>query len=89
MPKYEVVQPIETNGTLFVPLSHTAPKTAKSFSHGRDIPVDASGLIELTEEEAAAIPHAVHPLKKYGEQGTGNREQDEPEAESKKPTANK
>ena len=76
MPKYEVVQPIETGGKLYIPESGNAPKTVKSFSHGKDIPVDASGLIELSEDEAKALPHAVRPLKKY-------REQNEPEQEGK------
>jgi hypothetical protein len=73
MPKYEVIQPIEVYGTLYLPENENAPRTAKSFSHGREIAVDASGLIELTAEEAAAIPHALRPLKRYPVEREGGK----------------
>ncbi len=66
MPKYQVLRPIEHNQVLYLPrvddapgsTSLTAPSesrgaTVKSVSHGRDIPVNPSGVIELTEQEAA------------------------------------
>jgi len=53
MPKYKVAMAIEHNQTLYLPKTANAPVSAKSVSHGKDIPVDASGTIELSEAEAA------------------------------------
>ncbi len=71
MPKYQVLRPIEHDQVLYLPAfsrerdtagrppialaPEGAPTTVKSVSHGRDVPVDSSGVIELTLEEAARI----------------------------------
>ena len=62
MPKYEVLQPIERNNVVFVPKGTAAAKMTPSACHGKLIPVDASGEIELTEEEAAVLAHGQVPL---------------------------
>ncbi len=55
MPKYRVLRPIEHNQKLYLPEMADALPTAKSAGHGGDIPADASGVIELSEKEAAAL----------------------------------
>lgn len=57
MPKFAVLRPIEHRGTLYIPPTGNAAETAKSASHGQDIPVDASGVIELSEKTAAEMKH--------------------------------
>jgi hypothetical protein len=57
MPKFQVLTPIEKNNVLYVPKAVQAPKQLPSGGHGKPIPVDASGEIELTEEEAALLIH--------------------------------
>jgi len=69
MPNYRVLRPIERNQKLYLPETRTGPEKVKSVGHGQDIPVDASGMIELDEEEARsfrdgqieAIPESAEP----------------------------
>jgi hypothetical protein len=62
MPKYSVLTPIEKNNVMHVPEGATKEKLMPSVSHGRPIPVDASGFIELSEEDAAHLIHGQVPL---------------------------
>ena len=62
MPKYQVLQPIEKNGVTYVPKDASAAKLLPSACHGKLIPVDATGEIELTEEEASILTHGQVPL---------------------------
>jgi hypothetical protein len=62
MPKYQVLQPIEKNNVMYVPSAAGGPKQLPSACHGKLIPVDASGEIELTEEEASILVHGQVPL---------------------------
>jgi hypothetical protein len=55
MAKFKVLRPIELGGTLYLPETETAAAKAKSCGNGADIPVDASGVIELTDEQAAEM----------------------------------
>jgi hypothetical protein len=61
MPKYQVLQPIEKSNVMYVP-SGTAAKMLCSACHGKLIPVDASGEIELTEEEAGILVYGQVPM---------------------------
>ncbi len=58
MPKYRVLRPIERNRVLHLPQTQQAPEKALSGADGKEIPVDASGYIELTTEEEAAFTAA-------------------------------
>lgn len=68
MPKYQVLQPIEKNNVMYVPKAADlpaqagAPKQLPSGGHGKPIPVDASGEIELTEDEASILVHGQVPM---------------------------
>ena len=62
MPKYQVLQPIEKNNVLYVAKGAAAAKSVPSACHGKLIPVDASGEIELTEEEASILIYGQVPL---------------------------
>jgi hypothetical protein len=62
MPKFQVLQPIEKNNVIYVPGASGGPKQLPSACHGKLIPVDASGEIELTEEEAGTLIHGQVPL---------------------------
>jgi len=62
MPKYLVLQPIEKKNVLYVPGGAVGQKELPSGGHGKPIPVDASGEIELTEEEAGALIYGQVPL---------------------------
>lgn len=62
MPKYQVLQPIEKNNVMYVPTAAEAPRQLPSGGHGKPIPVDASGEIELTEEEASTLVHGQVPM---------------------------
>jgi hypothetical protein len=62
MPKYQVLQPIEKKNVLYVPGSAAGQKEIPSGGHGKPIPVDASGEIELTEEEARGLIYGQVPL---------------------------
>ena len=62
MPKYQVLTPIEKNNVLFVPKATGAPRQLPSGGHGKPIPVDASGEIELSEAEAGLLVHGQVPM---------------------------
>ena len=62
MPKYQVLQPIEKKNVLYVPSTVMGPKELPSGGHGKPIPVNASGEIDLTEEEAASLIFGQVPL---------------------------
>jgi len=47
MAKFTVLRPIEYNQVLYMPQGPTDVVRAKSADNGGDIPVDASGAIEL------------------------------------------
>ena len=55
MPKYKVLRPIEHSLKLYLPEMPDALTTVKSSGNGGDIPVDATGAIELSEKEAGAL----------------------------------
>jgi hypothetical protein len=62
MPKYQVLQPIEKNNVMYVSTGAAGAKLLPSACHGKLIPVDASGEIELTEEEAGILIYGQVPL---------------------------
>jgi hypothetical protein len=62
MSKYLVLQPIEKNNVMYVAKGAAAAKLLPSACHGKLIPVDASGEIELTEEEASNLIYGQVPL---------------------------
>jgi len=62
MPKYQVLQPIERNNVMYVALGAATAKLLPSACHGKLIPVNASGEIELTEEEADVLVYGQVPL---------------------------
>jgi len=67
MAKYKVVRPIEHNNKLYLPAGEATTGTAKSASHGGNIPVDSSGTIELTAPEAAGFTNGqLAPLPQAG-----------------------
>jgi hypothetical protein len=55
MPKFKVLRPIELNGTLYLPEGATPPGKPRSAGSGDPISVDAGGVIELTDAQAAAM----------------------------------
>jgi hypothetical protein len=55
MPKFKVLRPIEHSLRLYVPEGESVPDQARSAANGAPIAVDASGSIELSEEEAAPL----------------------------------
>ena len=61
MPKYVVKTPIEKADVMYLPAGATTLKQMPSACHGKMIPVDAGGFIELTEEEAALLVHGQVP----------------------------
>jgi hypothetical protein len=65
MPIYRVLSMIEHNLIQYWPENEKAPAMAPSFSHGGAVPVDGSGSIELSEDEAVHLMRskAVEPLK--------------------------
>jgi type IV secretory pathway VirB10-like protein len=62
MPKYQVLQPIEKASVLYVAKGAAVAKSMPSACHGKLIPVDASGEIELSEEEASILIYGQVPL---------------------------
>jgi len=62
MPKYQVLQPIEKNNVMYVAVGGTAAKSLPSACHGKLIPADASGEIELSEDEASVMIYGQVPL---------------------------
>lgn len=89
MAKFQVLTPIEHDSKLYVAKGATAPHwnltlgadgqatgyTAPSGGHGRAIPVDASGVIELTELQAGPLRAAGAIGEETREQGTADRGQ--------------
>lgn len=55
MAKFTVLRPIEHNQVLYMPHGATGIVKAKSGGNGGDIPVDASGAIELDAAVAEAF----------------------------------
>jgi hypothetical protein len=55
MPRFQVLRPVEHNQILYLPPGATAGIKARSAGHGRQIPVDASGTIELDDASARAF----------------------------------
>ena len=62
MPKYQVLQPIEKDNVLYVAKGAAPAKLLPSACHGKLIPVDVTGEIELTEEEVSVLIHGQVPL---------------------------
>ncbi len=62
MPKYQVLQPIEKNNVMYVAKGAAVAKLFPSACHGKLIPVDSAGEIELTEEEAGILIYGQVPL---------------------------
>jgi hypothetical protein len=62
MPKYQVLQPIEKSNVIYVAKGAAAAKLLPSACHGKLIPVNVSGEIELTEEEASILIYGQVPL---------------------------
>jgi hypothetical protein len=69
MPKFKVLSVIEHNETLYWPEppvgAPAPPKMSPSFGHGKPAPVDASGVIELSEDDAKPlhVGKAIEPMK--------------------------
>ncbi len=56
MAKYTVLRPVELDGTLYLaPSDAKPPKRARGCGAGGYVPVDGSGEIELTAEQAAQM----------------------------------
>ena len=95
MPKYEVLTPIEHDGTLYLPAQKDAPKTLPGAGHPGLRPVDASGQIELAEEQAAPMIYGQVPLFQGkpdpigGAQYRAKKDQDEAEQSAAKAAAEK
>lgn len=62
MPKYQVLQPIEKNNVLYAPKGAPAARQLPSACHGKLIPVDVSGEIELSDEDAGTMVNGQVPL---------------------------
>lgn len=63
MAKFTVLRPIEHNQVLYTPQGATDAVKAKSAGNGGDIPVDASGAIELDAAIAGTFTGAqIAPL---------------------------
>jgi|ERR1035437_8993784 hypothetical protein len=62
MPKYVVLQPIEKNNVMYVPKGTETAKLFPSACHGKLIPVDASGEIDLTDEESSLLVYGQVPM---------------------------
>ncbi len=62
MARYKVLRPIEHNQKLYLPEVTDALPSVKSAGNGRDISVEASGIIELSEQEAVELVDGQIPL---------------------------
>ena len=61
MPTYKVLRPIEHNNQIYLPADPAgAPPRLPSSGHGKDVPTNTSGVIELTEAEAVALDPVTH-----------------------------
>ena len=81
MPKYQVLQPIEKNNVIYVRKGAAAPKLLPSASHGKLIPVDFSGEIELSEDEASPMTNGQVPLYQGKPEPVGGAEAREKKAQ--------
>lgn len=78
MAKFRVLRPIEYSGKVYLPEAAGDTSISKSAGNGRDIPVDASGVIELSESQAAKLTFGqIEPIKAKvlsdREQGVGKK----------------
>ncbi len=78
MAKFKVLRPIEHSGKVYLPEAASAPTFSKSAGNGQDIPVDAGGVIELSESQAAELTLGqIEPIKakvaSERDQGTGKK----------------
>ncbi len=87
MAKYQVLSQIEKNNVLYVPRAAEAPTHLPSGGHGKPIPVDASGVIELSETEAALLVHGQVPLYQGKADPVGGAEIRERKAKEEAETA--
>jgi hypothetical protein len=71
MPKFKVLRPIEHSLCLYLPAGVAASEKSKSAAHGGDIPVNASGTIELSEDDAAALTRGQVERIEPPEEGQG------------------
>lgn len=72
--KFKVLRPIEYSGKLYLHPTSEAPKFVKSAGNGSDIPVDASGIVDLTEEQAAWFTLGqIAPLPDSGDQQSAKK----------------
>jgi hypothetical protein len=55
MAKFKVLRPIEQAGTLYLPEGAKAPAKPRSAGSGAEVKVDSSGVIELTDAQAAEM----------------------------------
>lgn len=74
MAKYKVIRAVEYNDKLYLPSTFAAEKTpeaATSAGSGREIPVDTSGFIEISNQVAASFTLGqIELLKARREPGT-------------------
>lgn len=63
MAKFVVLRPVEHNQVLYVPQGSTEAATARSAGHGGEIPVEASGRIELDAAAAELLTGQIAPLR--------------------------
>jgi hypothetical protein len=101
MPKYQVLHPIEKNNVMYLPHSadrpaqEGGPQQVPSACHGKLIPVDTSGEIDLTEAEASILVHGQVPMFQGkadpigGQEIRENKAQEEAEAAAAKAAAEK
>lgn len=62
--RYEVLRVIEYNGKLYVPAPSEGPVSVRSAGNGSEIPVDRTGVIELTDQQAKQMTlDQVAPIK--------------------------
>lgn len=74
MTKFKVLRPIEHSLCLYLPAGTGAAEKAKSAAHGGDIPVDASGTIELSDAEATVLTRGqVEPISPAAEEPAKGR----------------
>lgn len=73
MPEYKVLRPIEHNQKLYLPETQTGPERVKSVGDGQEIPVDASGTIDLNEKEAQGLRDQIAAISESAEPGRQSR----------------
>ncbi len=87
MPKYKVLSPIEHDRTLYVPEGAwpaDAKKEAASSSHGNPVPVNTSGVIQLNDQQAALLKHAIEPIAREEREVPQGRNASSPAPQPKK-----